>query len=224
MAPKTGGRGLIDLDLGALLSVPEVVSATEGQILGAYKRALMRTGSALRVKARNQFKAGINPRTINTLRTRLKMFSSRSSGLSLNQLRLWFGLNDMPVRYLKGKLSGRKQHQNRDPATGRFIAASRSQRKKYAEFTPQSALKSTRFENGYISRVRGGGRTIRVFSEEFKRSDEAAIEIVDVMEERINKEIRAIAASVFMDEFRKDLQRRVKHDIHVDRKTGRRIR
>lgn len=95
-------------------------------------------------------KDGLAPRGTDLVRRRLLSFRlDRASQSQLDNFRLWFGLNAIKVKDLKGRINGRVRphHTRRDKSTGRYIKARR--RAENAGFTPKGSLLSPRtFENG----------------------------------------------------------------------------
>lgn len=214
---------LVDIDLGVALNIPAAAQATEDQLMMAYSRALRRTGDSLKSMALKMLKQGIAPKKVNMLRRRLLAFSSRRNPHDLNELKVWFGLNKIKVKDLRGRLNGQRQMLARDPDTGRFIEAKGKGKKNFAVFKSSGDLGEIKFDNAYVSRGRGG-RTIRIYNPETRRSSEAEVDIYESMLNRIEDDIFPEAARIFFSHFEKDLNGRVKNSIHVDRKTRRRIK
>jgi hypothetical protein len=83
-----------------------------------------------------------------------------ASQSQLDNFRLWFGLNAIKVKDLKGRINGRVRphHTRRDKSTGRFIKARRQAEN--AGFLKGSLLSPRTFENGEVAApaVKTGGR------------------------------------------------------------------
>lgn len=218
---RTRRDALFDLDLGPLLELAATLQATQAQYMMAYSRALRRTGATLRKMALAEIKDGIAPRKLQRFRQRI-FVSSLSRGSVPDEMRLWFGLNSIKVKDLKGRISGRRQHQKRDPKTGRFIPLKKAGKHSFAEFQSKGSLGSTKYDNGVIARVRGT-RTIRVYDAESQRSREAEVDIYAPMLDRIEDNVFQEVNAIFLRHFETDLRGRVKARVHVDKKTRKRI-
>lgn len=212
----------LDIDLGAVLAVPAVVAATEDQVRFAYTRAWRRTANTLQKRALQQLKTTLAPKKLRDIRRRILTFYSRRNANDLGEMVLWFGLNQMRVRDLRGRLSGPRQHQARDPKTGRFVSARRGRSRRYAEFRSAGRLGTLRFEEGYIA-GRGAQRTLYQFDPQTRRAREADAAIyapaLDVIEDTVLDDV----AALFFHHFNQDITRRVKYQIHAD-KRGQRSR
>ncbi len=130
----------VDIDVDAIWRIAEHIGATHKQFRAAYSRALKRTAATLRKKAVADMKDGLAPRSLDMVRRRLLSFRlDRSSQSKLDNFRLWFGLNAIKVKDLKGRINGRVRphHTRRDKSTGRFIKARRQAES--AGFTPKGA-------------------------------------------------------------------------------------
>ncbi len=130
---------LVDIDTSALWKIAEMAGATHKQYRNAYSRALKRTAATLRKQALADLKTGLAPRSLAMVRKRLLSFRV-SRGAMLDEARLWFGLNAIKVKDLKGRIRGRVRphHDRRDPDTGRYIAARRKSSGE-AGFDPKAA-------------------------------------------------------------------------------------
>ncbi|KJL76980.1 hypothetical protein, partial [Enterobacter hormaechei] len=150
----------VDIDVDAIWRIAEHIGATHKQFRAAYSRALKRTAATLRKKAMADLKDGLAPRSLDLVRRRLLSFRlDRASQSQLDIFRLWFGLNAIKVKDLKGRINGRVRphHTRRDKSTGRFIKARRQAEN--AGFTPKGSLLSPRtFENGEVARSRRENR------------------------------------------------------------------
>lgn len=150
----------VDIDVDAIWRIAEHIGATHKQFRAAYSRALKRTAATLRKKAMADLKDGLAPRSLDLVRRRLLSFRlDRASQSQLDNFRLWFGLNAIKVKDLKGRINGRVRphHTRRDKSTGRYIKARRQAEN--ARFTPKGSLLSPRtFENGEVARSRRENR------------------------------------------------------------------
>ena len=209
----------VDIDVDAIWRIAEHIGATHKQFRAAYSRALKRTAATLRKKAVADMKDGLAPRSLDMVRRRLLSFRlERASQSKLDNFRLWFGLNAIKVKDLKGRINGRVRphHTRRDKSTGRYIKARRQAEN--AGFTPKGSLLSPRtFENG------GGGppprrenrRTVVIRDPDTRRTREAEVDIYEPMLNYIEDNAFAEAIEIFMHHFETDLRGRVKARISV---------
>lgn len=206
----------VDIDVDAIWRIAEKVGATQKQFRAAYSRALRRTAATLRKKAMADLKTGLAPRSLNLVRRRLLSFRL-DRGSQLDNFRLWFGLNAIKVKDLKGRINGRVRphHSRRDNATGRFIKARRQAEN--AGFTPKGSLLSPRtFENGEVARSRRENRrTVVIRDPDTRRTHEAEIDIYEPMLNYIEDNAFAEAMEIFMHHFENDIRGRVKAKISV---------
>lgn len=208
----------VDIDVDAIWRIAENIGATQKQFRAAYSRALTRTAATLRKQAVADLKSGLAPRSLDMVRRRLLSFRlDRASQSRLDNFRLWFGLNAIKVKDLKGRISGRLRphHTRRDKKTGRFIRARRQA--EVAGFMPKGSLLLPRpFENGEVARSRyGGQRTVVIRDPDTRRTREAEIDIYEPMLNYIEDNAFADAMEIFMHHFETDLRGRVKARIFV---------
>ncbi|KAB8307258.1 hypothetical protein EH228_14740 [Erwinia endophytica] len=207
----------VDIDVSAIWRIAEKVGATQKQFRNAYSRALRRTAATLRKKAMADLKSGLAPRSLQMIRRRILSFSI-SRGSQLDTAKLWFGLNAIKVKDLKGKIRGRirPHHDQRDPATGRFIKA-RRRKQNPPGFDPRGAMLAGKtYENGEVSRSkREGRRTIVIRDPETRRTREAEIDVYAPMLDYIEDHAFAEVMDIFMHHFETDLRGRIKARIDV---------
>ncbi|WP_368900355.1 hypothetical protein [Mixta calida] len=207
----------VDIDTGALERIADEIGATQKQIRNAYTRALKRTAATLRKQALADLKTGLAPRSLNMIRRRILSFSLRRSS-ELDEMRLWFGLNAIKIKDLKGRIIGkmRPHHNVRDQTTGRFAKARRRQQQTVG-FEPQGALLSaSTFENGEVARSkREGRRTIVIRDPQTRRTHEAEIDIYAAMLDYVEDRAFADAMAIFMHHFESDLRGRIRARIDV---------
>ena len=92
-----------DLDLSRLYAVMDELEPTEKQIKLAMNRALNRTAATLRRLSASGLKAELDLRAVGLLKKRLKSLKLKSGGI--DTVRLWYGINGMPVSWFKGTAS-----------------------------------------------------------------------------------------------------------------------
>ena len=96
------GGLFFDIDLAQLKAAGAELQASERQIKFALHYALGRTATSLRTLAARGLKSELELRTINLLRKRLKSLKLRMNSDG-EGVQLWFGLNDMPASWFKGR-------------------------------------------------------------------------------------------------------------------------
>lgn len=89
-----------DIDTTQLRAVVDELQPTEKQVKFAFSRACQRTATTLRTLSARGLASELQLRTIGLLRKRLKTMKLRASG---DGVQLWYGLNDMPASWFKGR-------------------------------------------------------------------------------------------------------------------------
>jgi hypothetical protein len=206
----------VDIDVDAIWRIADQIGATQKQFRAAYSRALRRTAATLRKKAMADLKDGLAPRSLNMVRRRLLSFRL-DRGSQLDNFRLWFGLNAIKVKDLKGRISGRVRphHSRRDKSTGRYIKARRQADD--AGFAPKGNLLAAHtFTNGEVARSRRDNRrTVVIRDPDTRRTREAEVDIYEPMLNYIEDNAFAEAMDIFMHHFESDIRGRVKAKISV---------
>ncbi|WP_347289881.1 hypothetical protein [Kluyvera georgiana] len=206
----------VDIDVNAIWRIADQIGATQKQFRAAYTRALSRTAATLRKKAMADLKDGLAPRSMNLVRRRLLSFRL-DRGSQLDNFRLWFGLNAIKVKDLKGRISGRirPRHSRRDKSTGRYIKANRQTQE--AGFAPKgNLLPSQTFTNGEVARSRRDKqRTVVIRDPQTRRTREAEVDIYEPMLNYVEDNAFAEAMDIFMHHFESDIRGRVKAKISV---------
>jgi hypothetical protein len=135
----------VDIDVDAIWRIAEHIGATHKQFRAAYSRALT-YAAALRKKADGRPERRAGPRSLDLVRRRLLSFRLDRPQSQLDNFRLWFGLNAIKVKDLKGRINGRVRphHTRRNKSTGRFIKARRQAEN--AGFTPGQPLSAARLK------------------------------------------------------------------------------
>ena len=204
------------VDLSELRAIQAALGATEGQFIGAYNKALKQTANRLAKEsaALTMRVIGAKDRTILQRRVRphlTKMTKENKDGGG----KIWFGLNDVPVSQLKGRMQAPRKVARKRDDKGRLVKTKRGARG--ATFTPKSSsLSSISFPDSFVGVikkkktiwVRGQGRSV----------SEAAIPIYDAMISAIGKGIFPQAGEMLLDYFSKDIRGRVAGDIHLNSK------
>lgn len=125
-----------DIDTDQLKVLQAELSLTENQARYSLSRALRLTAASLRKLALKGFKSELDVKKVAWLRRRLREVKFRNT--SIAGTKLWYGLNDVPISTVKGRVS--------KTSTG-------------ASFTGKAG--SASFENAFVTTSRKGyGRTI----------------------------------------------------------------
>ncbi|AYO37226.1 hypothetical protein [Serratia sp. P2ACOL2] len=208
----------IDIDLQVLQRIAVAARANHKQYRNAYSRALKRTAVTVRKRAVEVMKTGIEPRSAAIIRRRLLSFRLTRNG-GLDEAKVWFGLNAIKVKDLKGKVKGRlrRHHDRRDPNTGRFIEARKRRSTAAVGFEPKGALLSAKtFTDGEIARSkRENRRTIVIRDPQTRRAKEAEIDIYAPVLDHIEDYVFSDVADIFFHHFETDLKGRIKARINV---------
>jgi hypothetical protein len=94
----------LNYDMRQLDRVARDLGASEKQVRAAFRRALSRTGTTLRARARKDLREGLDLRSAKPIRNRLRLIRFKArGGRDLGALRLWMGANDMATSAFKGR-------------------------------------------------------------------------------------------------------------------------
>lgn len=174
-----------DIDTRELTKVSEELGATPKQIKLAFSRALSRTAATLRKLSQKGLKDELQLRTLKFLRVRLKSIKLR--GMNLEGMKLWYGLNDMPVGEFKGM----------PKAT-----------------TAGAEFRGTKFKGGFVGKnkrrqptifKRKGAARLPLVEQE--------LPVKDKMDVFIEDKIFDQAEAIFWKHFKADLNARVKYQL-----------
>lgn len=89
-----------DIDLDQLRRIAGELEASEKQVKAAFSVACKRTATTLRTMSARGLASELQLRTIGLLRKRLKTLALKGNSAGL---KLWYGLNDMPASWFKGR-------------------------------------------------------------------------------------------------------------------------
>jgi len=195
MANKQSGL-LFDIDLIELQAAQDKLEATDWQLNAAYNRAIKRTAVTMKSQGSKLLGDGMDAKSLKEVRKRMQThqspFKITQDERNFNELKLWFGLNDMSIGRLKGRVSrlGRK----RSPVGAAFTS---------------KKLGKTEYQDGFVGRVRGkrsifarkGAARFPVREKKVAVSDAVHIELED--------DIFVNLPDVFMRHFTTDLKSRV---------------
>lgn len=191
---------VFDIDLDELNAIKDMVGATEAQVLAAYNRALSRTTQTLRKLSNSLVKDELAPKTMKKLRSRLKYFRVKSPSKlnKLDEVKLWFGLDDVPISYLKGK---QKRLGSKSKPRG-------------AVFTPKGRIETETFEQGFIANSHGRKSIFTRTTKKRYPIKEVQVSISDRFQITVEDEIFDKLPEVFLKHFETDLKGRVKMGLN----------
>jgi hypothetical protein len=204
-----------ELDWDQLHRVMNSLKGTQQQAEMAYRRAMTRTAKTLDARVRRVMMAGIKPKNARILKNRIRQFKLSAKGSYLPGFKLWFGLNRVKAKDLRGRVrySPAPHHTLRDPTTGRYTSGG-DVPPVPPSFLPQGPMlksKSWVYPGGFVRPVNGD---LRILVPEQGHLYDADVDIYDAMMVTIEDEIFSDATEIFMRHFTTDLRGRVKAGIH----------
>lgn len=205
----------ISLDFSVFERLRKTHQATQQQAEMAYRRALKRTAVTLRKLARTEMKNGLEPRSATEFaRRRIRLYSKSASGVSMAGFKLFFGLDGVPVGWLRGRIRVKEapRHSLRDPRTGRYIAGrAASEEQGEASFIPAGNLPRKDVPGGFTGKKHRGQPSV------FRRKNgvviEESVQIYDEMSARIETELNPQVLHIFMRHYESELRSRVRMKI-----------
>lgn len=179
-----------DIDADQLRGLAEELGATEKQAKFALSRALRRTAATLRKMSERGLRSELDIKKLAYIRRRLK--SIRFRGSSFEGTKLWYGLNDMPVSALRGKVAKDR--------TG-------------ASFFGKAGSKS--FRNAFVAKsAYGYGRTILMRKGAARLPlEEAEMPVKDRMDVFVEDEIFVQVEAIFWKHFERDMTARARYGV-----------
>jgi hypothetical protein len=184
-----------EIDVEEIKALQAQLGATEELVGKATSRALKRTAATIRKQSSMQLRPLLGLRNAKVLRKRLReVKTGRGARGSREDIRVWLGMNDMPVSAFKG--------QPRKTGTG-------------------AAIKGHDFADAFIGKKKEGDgvgrRTI------FKRAGEKhlpvreqSLPVANQMMGFVEDQILPDVGEIFMKHFRADLRARVIHGVGAD--------
>ncbi|HIA3528851.1 TPA: hypothetical protein ACWP58_004522 [Escherichia coli] len=215
---------VVDIDEDEVLKIIAKLGGSKSQIRKAWGVALKRAASALRMKAMAEFKKQVAPRSQKMLEKRvLHNFIIRRNGDEFDEAKVWFGLNAIKVRDLRGRISGGRRgerHQLRDER-GRFAPASSRRKAREISFKPAGeSLPVTAWstDDAFINQFEAENRNGRISKRKTilirqasgrRRVREAEIDIYEAMLNRIEDFVFPDAEALILKNFEHELKFRV---------------
>lgn len=183
-----------DIDLSLLEEIKDALEANEHQMLAAFNLAINRTAITMKKMASTKLQSEIQAKNLKLIKSRFQAFSKLKSTKKihyshwreLDELKLWFGLNDVRVGHLKGRIKKTGENESSFNST---------------------SLGSQRFKGSRIQK-RYGRRSI--FLQNGRSSPEAKVALEDELQVMIEDDVFSQLTDVFMQHFETDLKGRVK--------------
>lgn len=180
------GGLFFDIDAHQLRQVADELAASERQVKLALSAALRRTATTLRTLAARGLRNELQLRTVGLLRKRLKQLRLRMA--NGDGVQLWFGLNDIPASWFKGR--------PRQTATGAEVRG---------KSFPGAFVARSQFKGRRTAFKRKGKGRLHIEEQLLPIEDSAVVFI----EDRIFDQTETI----FWNHFRRDLAARVTYNI-----------
>lgn len=174
-----------DIDASDLQAIGTELGATDKQVKLAFSRALSRTAATLRRLSERGLRDELQLRTVRFLRMRLK--SVKLKGGTMQGMRLWYGLNDMPVGEFKGRPT---------------------------KTTAGASFRGTEFKGGFVGKNKRKQPTIfkRKGQARFPLVEQE-LPVKDRMDVFIEDKIFDQTEKIFWKHFKADLAARVKYQL-----------
>ena len=184
-----------DIDPQEIKAIQKILGANEEQVRKAHNRALSRTAVTMKSLGTKLVRDEMKVKSLKALRQRFQTFRvSSKNKKQLDELRLWFGLNDVRLSDLKGR-----------------IARIGSKKKpKGAKFTPAGSGDVTTYDDAFVAKVRGRRS---IWARKGKRRypiGEKKVAINDRTQVLIEDEVFSQLPEVYLKHFETDLKGRIK--------------
>lgn len=187
---------LFDIDPSELESVQLMLGGTEKELLAAYNRAIARTSVTMKSRGSKLMRDGMDAKGLKEVRKRMQAYKSAfklgQTSEKLDELKLWFGLNDMSIGRLKGRLS--RLGSKRSPAGAAFTSKTLGQQK---------------YEDGFLGRVRGKRSIFARKGAARFPIREKKVAVSDQLHTKLEDDIFSELPEVFMQHFTTDMKGRV---------------
>ena len=175
-----------DLNASDLQAVSDQLGASEKQFKFALSSAIRRTVTSLRTMAARGLRDELELRKIGLLRKRLKTAKIRFG--DDGGMQLWFGINDMPVSWFKGR-----------PAQNQTGASMRGQQ----------------FANAFVAKsaIKGRNTIFKRKGKERLHIEEQNLAVQDKAQTFIEDKIFTETETLFWKYFDREIKARVKYNI-----------
>lgn len=196
------------INFSELDNLRQAAGATKSQMIGAFNRALKRTAAKLQRESVAMMIAETGAKGKPKKRVKTFVKNAGKEGSDPGAGKIWFGLNDVQVSGLKGRMKSPKgiaiADRKRD-ARGRFEKESGS---RGATFTPANKnLHPTTFLNSFVGTVRGR-KSIWIRGSSGRHVNEAKLPVYKPMLAGVQV-ISTEAGELLMKYYEQDLRARV---------------
>ncbi|EGX6617173.1 hypothetical protein NKL93_001091 [Salmonella enterica] len=195
------------IDFSDLDNIRESAGATKSQMIGAFNRALKRTAAKLKRESVAMMIGEVAIKGKPKKRVKSFVENAGNEGLDPGTGKIWFGLNDVQISGLKGRMKyprGIPVDDRERDSRGRFVKENGS---RGATFIPASKnLHPTTFLNSFVGTVRGR-KSIWIRSSG-GHVNEAKLPIYEPMLSGVGA-ISAEAGEMLMKYYEQDLRGRV---------------
>lgn len=184
------------LDIDELYAAQALIGATPKEVEAAFNRATKRTQATMRSRSLKALREGMGAKSSRIIKRRMQSFRyafrlGKTSG-DFDALKLWFGLNDISVGHLRGRVS--RIGTKREPRGATFSSA---------------MMGAHEFDMGFIAnRYSRRSIFVRKGLSRFPVK-EARVSVHDKMQTHLEDEVLAELPDVFMSHYVTDLQGRV---------------
>lgn len=182
---------LFDFDSSALDAASKLIGAMPKEVESAFNRAMQRTQVTIQTRSAKTMREHAGAKGNKVIKRRLQVYRNAlrlGSGTDAS-LRFWFGLNDIGVSALKGRISA-KRNQN----GANFHAAT---------------LGAHHFQGGFVAKM-GKTRSICIRNGSSRFAfHEAKIDIHDKLRAQLTSEVLPRVKEVFLHHYTADLTSRI---------------
>ena len=176
-----------DIDLEEVAAISSVLEATETQMLAAFNRALSRTQTTMLKYSRKLLADELGAKQAKRLQRRMQAFKLRRAKKGqIGDLKLWFGLNDISVQWVRGRMVAKR-------GAGASFSSGKLGRHHY--------------DRGFIFE-RGGKKYL--YERDSKGIRAARVPVPEHVAAKLEGEVLDMLPDVFMHHFEIDLKGRVK--------------
>ena len=198
--PTNLNRLPFHIDVEELEALKDIHGATEMQMRAAYNRALGRTVITLRSLTNKKLRDEMGIKSLKAIRKRFQHFRLRSPSKQkkFDELKLWYGMNDVSVGYLKGSI--RRNGSKKSPNG--------------AIFKPRGKIPTQTYDNGFVTRLYNRRSIFTRKTANRYPVVEARVPVADELNAMIEDDIYERLPEIFLKHFETDLKGRVKMGLH----------
>ncbi|EGR0659828.1 phage tail protein [Vibrio cholerae] len=186
------------IDEEEIQAIQKILGANEKQVLQSHARALARTAVTIKSITHKLIKSEMKVKKLDVLRRRFQSFKLKQAGKTrLDELKLWFGLNDLKVSDIRGRIARIGSKKN----------------PKGARFTPLGNIAKKEYDKAFVANVRGKRSIYQRASRKRHSIFEQKIPISNDLQIMIEDEVFKMLPEIYMHHFEVDLKGRTKMNI-----------